>query len=158
VSPIGHPTGAPSRSYPTAAITASSCCSQPDQPIRFIAASTSRDSLPAWSPDDARIAFLRQPAPEARAIANNPARAVALAIQVADVAIDGNHYRRHERQGAGPIRFSRTPGRHQLSLGATTPCVHLYRMAFPTLVFDPASRIGRPADVADTRFNSWWNR
>src|SRR3989454_940468 len=33
----------------------------PDQPIRFIAASTSRDSLPAWSPDGRKIAFLRQP-------------------------------------------------------------------------------------------------
>ena len=33
----------------------------PDQPIRFIAPSTSRDSLPAWSPDGKKIAFLRQP-------------------------------------------------------------------------------------------------
>src|SRR5438034_9456127 len=33
----------------------------PDQPIRFIAPSTSRDSLPAWSPDGRKIAFLRQP-------------------------------------------------------------------------------------------------
>src|SRR5436309_14365603 len=32
-----------------------------DQPIRFIAASTSRDSLPAWSIDGKQIAFLRQP-------------------------------------------------------------------------------------------------
>lgn len=32
-----------------------------DQPIRFIAPSTSRDSLPAWSPDGKKIAFLRQP-------------------------------------------------------------------------------------------------
>ena len=33
----------------------------PDQPIRFIAASTARDSSPAWSPDGRKIAFLRQP-------------------------------------------------------------------------------------------------
>jgi dipeptidyl aminopeptidase/acylaminoacyl peptidase len=32
-----------------------------DQPIRFIAPSTSRDTLPAWSPDGKKIAFLRQP-------------------------------------------------------------------------------------------------
>jgi dipeptidyl aminopeptidase/acylaminoacyl peptidase len=32
-----------------------------EQPIRFIAPSTSRDSLPAWSPDGKHIAFLRQP-------------------------------------------------------------------------------------------------
>ena len=32
-----------------------------EQPIRFIAPSTSRDSLPAWSPDGKKIAFLRQP-------------------------------------------------------------------------------------------------
>ena len=31
------------------------------QPIRFIAASTSRDSMPAWSLDGKQIAFLRQP-------------------------------------------------------------------------------------------------
>src|SRR5438552_6373626 len=33
----------------------------PDQPIRFIAPSTSRDSLPVWSVDGKKIAFLRQP-------------------------------------------------------------------------------------------------
>ncbi len=33
----------------------------PDQPIRFVAPSTSRDSLPAWSADGRKIAFLRQP-------------------------------------------------------------------------------------------------
>jgi dipeptidyl aminopeptidase/acylaminoacyl peptidase len=33
----------------------------PDQPIRFIAPSTSRDTQPAWSPDGKKIAFLRQP-------------------------------------------------------------------------------------------------
>jgi dipeptidyl aminopeptidase/acylaminoacyl peptidase len=32
-----------------------------DQPIRFIAASTSRDSAPQWSADGRKIAFLRQP-------------------------------------------------------------------------------------------------
>jgi dipeptidyl aminopeptidase/acylaminoacyl peptidase len=32
-----------------------------DQPIRFIAASTSRDSMPEWSVDGRKIAFLRQP-------------------------------------------------------------------------------------------------
>ena len=32
-----------------------------DQPIRFIAPSTSRDSVPAWSADGRKIAFLRQP-------------------------------------------------------------------------------------------------
>jgi dipeptidyl aminopeptidase/acylaminoacyl peptidase len=34
---------------------------RPDQPIRFIAPSTSRDSQPEWSPDGRKIAFLRQP-------------------------------------------------------------------------------------------------
>jgi dipeptidyl aminopeptidase/acylaminoacyl peptidase len=33
----------------------------PGQPIRFIAPSTSRDSMPAWSSDSRKIAFLRQP-------------------------------------------------------------------------------------------------
>jgi len=32
-----------------------------EQPIRFIAASTSRDSMPEWSADGRKIAFLRQP-------------------------------------------------------------------------------------------------
>jgi dipeptidyl aminopeptidase/acylaminoacyl peptidase len=32
-----------------------------DQPVRFIAPSTSRDSLPVWSMDGKRLAFLRQP-------------------------------------------------------------------------------------------------
>ena len=33
----------------------------PDQPIRYLAPSTSRDSSPAWSPDGRQIAFVRQP-------------------------------------------------------------------------------------------------
>jgi Tol biopolymer transport system component len=33
----------------------------PDQPIRFISPSTSRDSQPAWSVDGRKLAFLRQP-------------------------------------------------------------------------------------------------
>jgi dipeptidyl aminopeptidase/acylaminoacyl peptidase len=33
----------------------------PDQPIRFIAPSTSRDSAPQWSSDGRKIVFLRQP-------------------------------------------------------------------------------------------------
>jgi dipeptidyl aminopeptidase/acylaminoacyl peptidase len=33
----------------------------PDQPIRFIAPSTSRDSQPVWSVDGRKVAFLRQP-------------------------------------------------------------------------------------------------
>jgi len=33
----------------------------PDQPIRFIAPSTSRDTQPVWSMDGRKIAFLRQP-------------------------------------------------------------------------------------------------
>jgi len=33
----------------------------PDQPIRFLDPSTSRDSSPEWSPDGRRLAFLRQP-------------------------------------------------------------------------------------------------
>jgi dipeptidyl aminopeptidase/acylaminoacyl peptidase len=33
----------------------------PGQPIRFVAPSTSRDSIPAWSSDGRKIAFLRQP-------------------------------------------------------------------------------------------------
>ena len=32
-----------------------------DEPIRYIAASTSRDTTPIWSPDDKSIAFVRQP-------------------------------------------------------------------------------------------------
>jgi Tol biopolymer transport system component len=33
----------------------------PDQPVRFIAPSTSRDTQPVWSMDGRKIAFLRQP-------------------------------------------------------------------------------------------------
>ena len=33
----------------------------PNQPIRFIAPSTSRDTTPTWSPDGRKVAFLRQP-------------------------------------------------------------------------------------------------
>jgi dipeptidyl aminopeptidase/acylaminoacyl peptidase len=32
-----------------------------DQPVRYIAPSTSRDSMPVWSPDSNRLAFVRQP-------------------------------------------------------------------------------------------------
>ena len=33
----------------------------PTQPIRYLAASTSRDDTPLWAPDGSRIAFVRQP-------------------------------------------------------------------------------------------------
>src|SRR5207245_3535515 len=32
-----------------------------DRPIRYLAASTSRDATPVWSPDGRSIAFIRQP-------------------------------------------------------------------------------------------------
>jgi dipeptidyl aminopeptidase/acylaminoacyl peptidase len=32
-----------------------------DQPVRYLAPSTSRDSMPAWSPDGMHLAFVRQP-------------------------------------------------------------------------------------------------
>ena len=32
-----------------------------ERPVRFVAPSTFRDSLPAWSPDGRSMAFLRQP-------------------------------------------------------------------------------------------------
>src|SRR5688572_2605837 len=69
------------RSSPIAQITASSVCLHPEtlafvsdrtdhtfiglftpgRAIRFVAPSTSRDSMPMWSPDGKKIAFLRQP-------------------------------------------------------------------------------------------------
>ncbi|MGH9160277.1 MAG: S9 family peptidase [Vicinamibacteraceae bacterium] len=33
----------------------------PQEPLRYLAPSTSRDSMPRWSPDGSRIAFVRQP-------------------------------------------------------------------------------------------------
>ena len=34
---------------------------QTDQPVRYVAPSTSRDSMPVWSPDGSQLAFVRQP-------------------------------------------------------------------------------------------------
>ena len=35
----------------------------PSRPVRYVAPSTSRDSLPTWSADGSRLAFVRQPGP-----------------------------------------------------------------------------------------------
>ncbi|RPJ78767.1 MAG: S9 family peptidase, partial [Acidobacteria bacterium] len=57
-----------------------------DQPLRYLAPSTARDSYPSWSPDGRRIAFVRQPGrggPAQPLIAQQPSP---WAIWIADVA------------------------------------------------------------------------
>ncbi|MFB3854039.1 MAG: alpha/beta fold hydrolase [Vicinamibacterales bacterium] len=57
-----------------------------DQPLRYIAPSTSRDSYPVWSPDGRRIAFVRQPGrggPAQPLLAQQPSP---WAIWIADVS------------------------------------------------------------------------
>ena len=60
----------------------------PDEPIRYLAPSTSRDAMPRWSPDGRRIAFVRRPGiggPEADPLEPQPAP---WSIWVADIESD----------------------------------------------------------------------
>ncbi len=65
-----------------------------DQPIRFIAPSTSRDSMPVWSADGKKIAFLRQPgtggAPQPPLARREPAP---WSVMVANVGAPGTTFR-----------------------------------------------------------------
>ena len=152
----GRPTAGRWRSCRTGTITASSGCSREGQPVRFIAPSTFRDSLPAWSPDGRRIAFLRQPgaggAPRAplatarHAAVVHPDRGRPRGRRRA--AVDGGHERPRAR-GSHPAK----PGRHRPAVGRRRRAgLHVVPGRLPAPLLDPASRArrqGRTADAAD---------
>ena len=104
------------------------------QPIRFIAPSTFRDSMPEWSPDGTRIAFLRQPgaggaprAPLARL--DTPPWSIMVANVQSDDLVTA------ATSGAAPVDpILRNPGGIGLRWAADNALVYMsYRDGFPHL-------------------------
>src|SRR6267142_2166981 len=112
----------------------------PDQPIRFIAASTSRDSLPAWSPDGRKLAFLRQPetggAPRSPITRPEPLQ---WTIQVADVqsmavttaVTNGKSPVDPILQNPGGINFHLAADDHLVFMSYRDGFPHLYSIQHP---------------------------
>jgi dipeptidyl aminopeptidase/acylaminoacyl peptidase len=107
------------------------------QPVRFVAPSTFRDSLPAWSLDGRRVAFLRQPGTGGtpRAPLARP-ETPTWSIQIADVQSSGDtSITTAVTSGHGPVDpILRNPSGIGLQWSAGNALVFMsYRDGFPHL-------------------------
>lgn len=108
-----------------------------DQPVRYIAPSTSRDSMPAWSPDSKQILFVREPG--RGGVPSVEPKPVPWAIWIGDVA--GGTAREVWRSGTRrEDQYPRIPGALRPSWAAGDRIVFMgYQDGWPHLYSIPAS-------------------
>jgi dipeptidyl aminopeptidase/acylaminoacyl peptidase len=110
----------------------------PGQPVRYVAPSTSRDSMPIWSPDGTKLAFLRQPGTGGTPRSPLIEREEPWAIMVAGAATSAGDRElpaRVVRTSGQPVdRILRDPSGIGLRWAASDRLVFLsYRDGFPHL-------------------------
>jgi dipeptidyl aminopeptidase/acylaminoacyl peptidase len=115
-----------------------------DQPIRYLAPSTSQDDMPRWSPDGTRIAFVRRPGRGGPAVSPLDARPQPWAIWVAD-AKTGEGQAAWQSADTPQASYPRVNGGANLQWGAGDRLVFLsYQDGWPHL-YSIASKGGSKA-------------
>lgn len=130
----------------------------PDQSIRFLAPSTSRDSSPIWSPGGERIAFIRQPGTGGAPRAPLVQPRLPWAIVIADVSAPATDHRAVTTaitSGDNPVDpILQNPGGLRMWWGAGDTLVFMsYRDGFPHLysIANPG-KANRPLPITPGSF------